>query len=282
MADEKITGNISDMLWVLTKSMDSVCAVDSNCVQAIYLLEEPITKTPNSDSLNVGIVKFRGEILPVIDLRHKLGLKSLEQELQEFDDMLEHRKQDHIHWVDELERSIMENTKFSLATDPHKCAFGKWYDNYIPTNSTIAFHLKKIDEPHKRLHAAADKVFACKQECELCTRERCLKEVLEDEAKVYMSQVVGLLEETKKVFRDERRKMIVVLAEQASSCGILVDEVLSVESLTEVEKSDHIKGTEVRSVVSKIAQRKNDSNLILILDQYELLNTPENNAQDIQ
>jgi chemoreceptor zinc-binding protein len=44
--------------------------------------------------------------------------------------MIDERKNDHIHWVNEFERSIKNDEQINLNTDPHECAFGKWYDNF--------------------------------------------------------------------------------------------------------------------------------------------------------
>lgn len=40
--------------------------------------------------------------------------------------MLAERETDHVNWINELERSVQEKRKFTLTTDPYKCAFGKW------------------------------------------------------------------------------------------------------------------------------------------------------------
>ncbi len=65
-------------------------------------------------------------------------------------------RQDHIDWVDALEHSIRTGEPFTKATDPHQCAFGKWYDNYRPEDAELAQIMRAFDAPHKRIHSLAE------------------------------------------------------------------------------------------------------------------------------
>ena len=83
-----------------------------------------------------------------------------------FEQMIDDRKQDHINWVNELERYMVEGGSFKLARDPHQCALGKWYDHFTTDNMSVTNLLKKIEEPHENLHKAADEAENCKKDCE--------------------------------------------------------------------------------------------------------------------
>lgn len=270
MAEIEVMEQAADKLWVLTKVKESVCAFNSANVEAILLLEQEVTPLPNSDGIYVGIAQYRGGFLPILDLRHKMGMKSQLEELQEFEQMLNQRKQDHIHWVEELRRCVEEDVPFKLATDPHKCAFGKWYDHYEPTSLTVAHHLRKIDEPHKKLHATAEEAFRCERNCAACERDECRRDALRRGTEEYMPQVVKLLDEAKVLFRDGHRNMVIVISNQSKSCGILVDEVLSVEMLDMVEDGDRL-NEQHDALVSKIARRLDAEELVLVLNQSQIL-----------
>ena len=156
----------SEMLWLSLKLKKQLYAIDSSTVESIFQLDQTITPLPESTATKPGIINLRGKIISLVDLRLVLGMESLVQEQKEFEAMLEQRKIDHQNWVKELERCLDEDDKFHLATDPHKCAFGKWYDNYHTDVQTVAFHLNKIDEPHKKLHHTAHFAFECPRHCE--------------------------------------------------------------------------------------------------------------------
>ena len=66
---------------------------------------------------------------------------------------------------------VKENGKFTLARDPHQCAFGKWFDNFKTDNIAVSEVLKKFDAPHKRIHALADEI-------EELLEKRCMEQVL--------------------------------------------------------------------------------------------------------
>ncbi len=114
-----------------------------------------ITRIPNQPESQKGIINLRKSIIPLFDLRTILGYISSEEEMREFLGMLKQREQDHIDWLDELRASIVEKRDFRKTTDPHACAFGKWYDNYKTDNIKLALFLRSFDEPHKNIHKSA-------------------------------------------------------------------------------------------------------------------------------
>ncbi|MCP4590019.1 MAG: methyl-accepting chemotaxis protein [bacterium] len=72
------------------------------------------------------------------------------------------REIDHLNWVSAVGELLTndEVSELSVQTDPHKCAFGKWYygegrqqaERLLPELSTA---LAAIDEPHRTLHESA-------------------------------------------------------------------------------------------------------------------------------
>lgn len=263
----------SEMLWLSLKLKKQLYAIDSSTVESIFQLDQTITPLPESTATKPGIINLRGKIISLVDLRLVLGMESLVQEQKEFEAMLEQRKIDHQNWVKELERCLDEDDKFHLATDPHKCAFGKWYDNYHTDVQTVAFHLNKIDEPHKKLHHTAHLAFECPRHCEECERDQCLRDKLREDAKSYMQIVVGLLDEAKQVFRDSYRKMCIVITDaNGDSTGLLVDEVIAVETLNlqPLPAGNGLAGTKAEQLVSYTAQKSENDHQILVLNNEAL------------
>jgi purine-binding chemotaxis protein CheW len=83
------------------------------------------TGLPNTPAHVRGVVNLRGRVLPAVDTRVLLGMKSARAEAEQLVDMLKQREEEHRRWITELEASIRECRDFHLATDPTKCAFGK-------------------------------------------------------------------------------------------------------------------------------------------------------------
>lgn len=117
-----------------------------------------LTPLPDSPGNLRGVMLVRGESVAVHDLRGLLGMSPRPQEVAEMQAMFQAREEDHRRWLAELERSVTEARPFTLATDPHKCAFGKWYDSYKTSNILLESHLRKFDAPHRRIHALAVEV----------------------------------------------------------------------------------------------------------------------------
>jgi hypothetical protein len=67
--------------------------------------------------------------------------------------VLGQRQQDHMKWLTESEASVAENRPFALTTDPHACAFGRWYDNFHTDDPWLAAAVRKLDAPRRRIHA---------------------------------------------------------------------------------------------------------------------------------
>jgi methyl-accepting chemotaxis protein len=69
---------------------------------------------------------------------------------------------DHLLWVSQVNQLLTNDhvTELSVQTDPHKCAFGKWYygderrkaERFIPELKEV---LTEIEQPHNDLHVSA-------------------------------------------------------------------------------------------------------------------------------
>ncbi len=267
-----ILNNVTDKdeQWLVIKLKEQLFGIDISDIESIFQIEQAVTKLPGSSENLLGVINLRGDVVPLLDLRRILSIVPLEVEQAEFEKMLDIRKNDHIHWVEELKRSIANNEPFTLSTNHHDCAFGKWYDNYQTDLPTVAFHLAKIEEPHRLLHETAEEAFSCARMCDECEREECLQLSLQRGAEVYMPTVVKLLDEAKTVFRQSHRKMCVVISHEDETIGLLVDDVKSVERLTGIAETANMKKSS-SSFVTHVGQGSTeDTKNVLILGINEL------------
>ena len=140
-----------------------------------------INKPPSAPDHLRGVFDHRGRIVPVYDTRKLMGYPSYLQERDALIALLHQREQDHRKWLTELEQATLEQRPFTLQRDPHKCAFGKWYDanrQTISENIEIRLLLGQFDTPHQRIHAVADQIDRCvrindfEQAKEILTRTR--------------------------------------------------------------------------------------------------------------
>ena len=178
-----------------------------------------------------GVINLRGQVFPVIDLRLRLGMKSLSAETNELIQLLEQREQDHENWIAELESSVKEKRDFKLTTDPHQCAFGKWYDHYHTKNQILAFCLKKFDAPHKKIHAIASRV----KELQHQKKYALALNLIEDTKNGDLAEMVQLFADARSLLIEEIREIALILEWKEISVAVSVDSVETVERLPECE-----------------------------------------------
>jgi purine-binding chemotaxis protein CheW len=178
------------------------------------------------------------------------------------------REQDHINWLTELDNSIKEHREFKLTTNPHACAFGKWYDTYKATNVIMENHLRKFDAPHKRIHALG-------MEAVTLVKNSKVEEataLIEREKNVTLALLVNLFAEAKKLMRETVREIVIVLTHQGRSIGVSVDSIESVEHLKE-DTVDEIPGISAQisnGLVTKTGKTLKGEKIVMLINTEEI------------
>lgn len=257
--------------WLVFKLNNNLYTVNSKIIASIVMVPERITKVPNVPEYMLGLIHLRGNVIPLLDLRVLFNTKSIKEEYDEFVKMIDDRKRDHIQYIEEFERSMENNEKFKFVKNPHECAFGKWYDNYKTDIDAISFHLKKIDEPHKAIHDAVEKLNNCTNECDNCEQEECLKTAFKEAKENNMPYLLGLLDELKEIYKMHYKEMVIVLENENSYIGIIADEVLSVENIIPFEATEEITKMCKDKFVSGVAKSEKSNELLLILDDEKIM-----------
>ncbi len=257
--------------YIIFKIAGSLYCINSKYIQTIVQLPDYST-IPAAPANVTGMFRYRDQVIQMLDLRVTFGLKSISDECRDFEQMIEARKQDHINWVKELERFIEEGGTFHLAKDPHQCALGKWYDNFVTDNSTVAFHLRKIEEPHKKLHLAAEEAERCKKDCDNCTQNECLLQVLKRVKEESMPTILKLLDQTKDLFRSTVYKEMVLILDGVK-WGIVVDEIVAVDDLTIIADRQQDPMVERCTFINNVLESPRRDGLIFELNTANLLHT---------
>lgn len=223
--------------YIVFKLQGSLYCISSRYIASLVQLPN-YTKVPAAPANITGIFRHRDTVIQMVDLRTTLGLETLSKEYEDFSHMIDERKKDHVNWVNELERATLNDEPFKLSRDPHQCALGRWYDSFTTENTMVAFHLRKLDEPHKMLHGTAELLDQCKKECDNCAREECLKTTLHQVKNENMPMILNLLDQTKEIFASTVYKEMVLLIAD-TKWGVVVDEVVGVEELESVGRQEN-------------------------------------------
>jgi chemotaxis signal transduction protein len=231
---------------------------------------------PNTPRHIRGVINLRGKVLPLVDLRLRMGLPSALDDVEQMIAMLVDREQDHILWLRELLGAVTEGRPFTLARDPTQCAFGKWYYNYKPEDIGFASVMYRFETPHRRIHRIADTVleYAGRGEHDKA------REIILRTEKGDLHTVVNLFAAARTAFRESHKEVAIVLTDGRKQLSLTVDSVASVEAIAEDTIADATSGMgSIKSdLLTKVAHRANDKGIVFVLDAEALLAGSSNRA----
>lgn len=214
--------------WHLIVSVaENLYAIHTEYIREIHSLPR-IIPLPGNKNQKESVVDFRGEIFPLLDLRRRLGHQSFEQEREQLIDVLKERERDHKKWLDELEKSVVERRAFTLQTDPHKCNFGKWYDNYVTDDLDFWSLLYQFDEPHKTIHSIAEQVTKLVGENQAEEAQKVIN-LTKDNA---LKKMIELFSRSYETIRSLDRRLIVILKKDGLKRAAVIDKALSIAEIT--------------------------------------------------
>ena len=177
----------------------------------------------------MGVVQYMNAPVIVFDFAEATNLKSSRTEKEELVESLIQREQDHIDWLNALELSIKEGVAFSKAKDPHKCAFGVWYDKFDSDDEDLAELMKEFDAPHKKIHSLADELLTL---CEEVKQEEALNK-LEYERSSTLVKLRQLFSKTRDHLTGSIKPILIYMTMdgEAPQLALQVDEIANVEEI---------------------------------------------------
>lgn len=258
----------TDSPWVLLNVNNIVYAVSCNFVLSLNQLPK-VTPLPTVPPQVRGVINFRDKMIQLVDTRRILNLKTIASEIKEFNEMMDQRYLDHLNWINTLEKTVLEDEEFTLQTDPHKCAFGKWYDNYDVKNNDIMFltTFAKFDKPHKAIHQIA---ITAKELIEKGDKKSAM-ELIELTKNTELKQMFHLFDDLKEAYRDSRKEIVVVIGENEENCiGLSVDQITAIEHLFEIDENLIKEAVTNTEYLIGLGKRKDGSVAFLLKDEYIL------------
>lgn len=238
-------------------------ALSTHQVSEMFVLPDT-RRPPHTPPHHRGVVSLRGRVLPALDLRVCLGLVSARSEVDAFVTLLTEREQDHRAWLAELEASVREGRPFGLATDPHLCKFGRWYDGYRAENVVLQNELARFEQPHADIHALGLEVGRLAAEgnaAEALRRVEAAREGL-------LAELCRQFERTREVVREQHKEIGVVVRLPGAEAVLVVDRAEAVAPLQPFEDdADPIAAGVLRAeLVAGVARWKEASEPVLRLD----------------
>lgn len=255
---------MQDQLWIVVKVEDLSFAIKALDVKDMIAMPV-VTRLPEGTPAVPGTINHRGDIVPLVDVRALLGRMPVQQVAEEFCELMTLREQDHRNWLEALETSVRERTPFTLATDPHQCAFGRWYDNYTTDDLVLQGLLRKFDAPHKAIHAVADEVKVFEAQEQFDSAFSLIEAVKEHE----LGLLIKLFDDVRQAARDQARRQVAIVLEMAGKqVAVSVDSVDAVEELASevISPSSQIFPPQWACWIAAIGRRKKGEELALVLE----------------
>lgn len=272
------TSVAEDLPWLIFTLDEKAYAVNSKFVNGIEMKPKVITPIPEAPEAYCGVVQRRGEVYPLLDMRKVFHFNTLDEEAAAFHVMMEQRKADHVKWVETLEHCAETGEAFTLATDCHKCALGLWYDEFTQKHPSAAVLLKKIEEPHRKLHEAAHDILAAAENGDKETVEKLIHKLRTN----YMPKVIAAIDDAENAYRTTFKETVVVLTEGDQMLGLLVDKVLAVDKISFINGGNNMNLLLRSKYFCNVARCGRFDMEILVIDERELLTLFDIDTTDVQ
>ncbi len=249
--------------YVVFKLKDNKFALSSRYVLHIEVLGT-VTPMAGMDQFCRGIILFNDVSVPVFDMRSMFGIGNYVKELESF---MQERIKNHEDWVAALEHSVETGEEFKMTTDPHKCAFGKWFDTFESDNSYFNVYMRGVDAPHKAIHRTGEVVMRLMREGK---KDEAMDEIRRMKDTDF-AKTKEILAGASQIYMEGSREMLIVLQMEDGMKGIIVDSITDIKVLNDM--CGVPKNTENCKYISNIAKDKmpdGDVELIQIINTNEL------------
>ncbi|KZZ21398.1 MULTISPECIES: CZB domain-containing protein [unclassified Oleiphilus] len=144
------------------------------------------------DEFNHEVITFQNNTVQLYDFNQLIGSENHQTLMNNLVAKLNEMEQQHRDWLDALESSLKNNTPFTKALDPNKCAFGMWYNQFETDIEELKEALLRFDEPHKKLHGLAETLLNLNQ----TDHDEAMK-ILNTERQTTLSELIHLFHLTK-------------------------------------------------------------------------------------
>lgn len=266
--DEDESEESEETQWVLFRLDERRLAVPVESVRELITQQE-ITPLPEAPQYILGLITLRDLTIPVIDLRTRLGMKSLKQARDALMETLKAAKREHEKWLEELKSSVKERREFTEQVDASQCDFGKWIKTFQTDDLVVSGLIKKMETIHTALHEAVLKIRDMKEE----DAEKAVSAAELGE----MKKLKDVIDSTVEEFGRSSRQVIMVAEIEEATCGFLVDRIDSVINLLpeDIGPPPKVSGAQASGKLLGVARPKGSKDMVLLLDPKTLADAGE-------
>ncbi len=248
---------------------DSLFAVEVSSILSTQQYNNDEKPLPVKGKGLKGALMYRSQPTPLFDFSEVVGLPSPFEENKKLINMLHDRESDHVNWLNALENTLVNDVPFEKAIDPHKCEFGRWYDNFNTRDQDLSNLLKQFKEPHERIHGLANELIKMNKAGQ---KQQALT-ILNNEREMTLSRMIRLFDGCRRELTRLCRPVVMFVTKDGNTplLGLIInqiddvqeienDEILSLENLS---VGSIILNDEIAPLVKGFVSRKNIECLLL-------------------
>lgn len=230
-------------------------------VEALY----PISGAP---SWILGMMQLRDSVVPILDLRLRLGFPRLIDELEALSCQIMRHRDDHLEWIDAVAASQLRRDASSGPRPSRSCGLRVWMDGLGPDEDFAIGTSDRLRGPDERLHGLVESSLDRSALGDGEGARRLLERARGGELKELLQGFDGAMRE----LESRGRQMVVILQGEEEDLAVAVDHIDSVASVgIEQIVPRPLQALESREeaadlLVSSVVRRHDDSDLIQILD----------------
>lgn len=254
-----------EMPWVIIQLRGQPFAIASLEVREMVVADN-LVHVADAPPFIRGVINLRGKVIPIVDLRTRLGLPSLDAENAELCELLAARERDHQEWTSELEACVRDGRPFERTSDPRQCVFGKWYDSFTSDQRWLMTALQRFKAPHDALHQAGARVSQLLAQ----GHEKDAVELVERTKQGEMADLLRCFAAVRTAIRENQRETLVILAQGQRTIGVTADAALAVEKLGSIEELPAGAGLRVDGLVTRSGRRGVSPKPVLIVETERL------------
>ena len=250
--------------YIIFELFKTKLAVNCKYVLSIEQVAETTEIVNNAAREIRGISYYKNEPISIFDMRQLLGLTSKEEYIGSIVN-LPQRIRDHEAYAQTLKDCVHSGAPFELTTDPHKCAFGKWFyahKNEGSTSIEIRNEMTRIEPLHAKFHETAKTVRDCIGRGRLDEAAKHLEEV-----EKLRDITVGELNMLNELMYKNVKELNIILQLKDKKIGLIVDNAESVEDIDEIQNLPPSVAT--TNYIKRLGLSKRERNIIFILEAAE-------------
>jgi chemotaxis signal transduction protein len=249
--------------WVLVRVRDQFFGLPATHVREMADMPK-VTRAPDVPDYVLGLITLRGQVIPTVDLRRRMGVATLDQDLADLVRELDVGEQEHLEQMQELEASIGRACGTSDRGVSHHCSLRRLLESPRSATSMAGGHLKRLDRPDVAFHARARAI----EESDRAQEGEALPGAIAGLRTKELADLSRAFAQAREWVQGSRRQIVVVIDWEGRNLGLAVDQVESIERLKpgSLETLPDVPAGLANELSHSVGKRTRDDGLVLLLE----------------